>query len=350
MRHCVDLFGFIENPMSTIITVAVAVIHYQDQYLLGFRNAKQHQGKRYEFVGGKIEADETPAAALVREVAEEIGCDVSGNPLTKLGVIYHDYADTSVALHIFDIAVSRAQFDSLQHGHGQEGQTITWVDKGDLLAKKYPLPEANMRILDWLTLPNTIFISHSLQEFASEDAWLKYYVNKLPQNAYFYVRLKHEVFNRADVVTELQLIRKDIFPILSYHDFALTQDFLKSASTFENFWIHLNHQQLMELAFIELPKNCRYFASCHDQDSLSKLNQLAKTHTVMGGFLSPVLPTPTHPDEPGLGWPKFASLAALSNVPVYALGGVTQAELPIARAHGAWGVAGIRLIEPHAYT
>ncbi|MGP4848840.1 NUDIX domain-containing protein, partial [Marinobacter sp. 1Y8] len=51
-----------------IVNVAVAVIHYKDQYLLGFRDATQHQGNRYEFVGGKIEANESAAQALIREV------------------------------------------------------------------------------------------------------------------------------------------------------------------------------------------------------------------------------------------------------------------------------------------
>ncbi|MFP3355172.1 hypothetical protein R0K04_27895, partial [Pseudoalteromonas sp. SIMBA_153] len=35
----------------SIVNVAIAVIHYKDQYLLGFRDVTQHQGNRYEFVG-----------------------------------------------------------------------------------------------------------------------------------------------------------------------------------------------------------------------------------------------------------------------------------------------------------
>ena len=56
-----------------IVNVAVAVIHHKAQYLLGFRNAAQHQGNRYEFVGGKIETNENAEQALIREVAEETG-------------------------------------------------------------------------------------------------------------------------------------------------------------------------------------------------------------------------------------------------------------------------------------
>ena len=65
--------------MSKVVNVAVAVIHFNNQYLLGFRHASQHQGNRYEFVGGKIEPNETPKQGLIREVVEEIGCDLTNN-------------------------------------------------------------------------------------------------------------------------------------------------------------------------------------------------------------------------------------------------------------------------------
>ena len=40
--------------MSKVVNVAVAVIHFNNQYLLGFRQSSQHQGNRYEFVGEKL--------------------------------------------------------------------------------------------------------------------------------------------------------------------------------------------------------------------------------------------------------------------------------------------------------
>ena len=55
-----------EKNMSKVVNVAVAVIHFNNQYLLGFRHASQHQGNRYEFVGGKIEPNETPTQGLIR--------------------------------------------------------------------------------------------------------------------------------------------------------------------------------------------------------------------------------------------------------------------------------------------
>ena len=327
--------------MSKVVNVAVAVIHFNNQYLLGFRHASQHQGNRYEFVGGKIEPNETPTQGLIREVHEEIGLDIAQNTEVKMGVIRHDYADKTVALHVFKIPVSQAQFEGLQQGIGKEGQAITWVSKADLLAKKYPLPDANVRILDWLTLPSTIFISQTLDEFASQKDWIDYYAKKLPQNAHFYIRPQSEDDKSVELITTLLKQRNHITPIIQY------RTFIHLDLDLQNVIVHLNHHQLMTLDFSSLSKNYRYFASCHDQHSLSRLNTLATSHTVMGCFLSPVKATPTHPESfqsGGMGWQAFSELAKLSDVPIFALGGVGQADLATAYEHGAMGIAGIRLL------
>ena len=67
----------------------------------------------------------------------------------------------------------------------------------------------------------------------------------------------------------------------------------------------------------------------------------------MGCFLSPVKATLTHPEtfqSGGMGWQTLGELAKLSDVPVFALGGVGQADLATAYEHGATGIAGIRLL------
>ncbi len=327
--------------MSKVVNVAVAVIHFNNQYLLGFRHASQHQGNRYEFVGGKIEPDEIPKQGLIREVYEEIGLDIAQNTAVKMGVIRHDYADKTVALHVFKIQVGQAQFDGLQEGKGKEGQAVTWVHQSDLVANQYPLPDANARILEWLRLPNAIYITQSLDSFTSVDEWVNFYSQKLPQGAHCYLRPQTSHENATAMIDGLLTIRADITPIIQYATLEHLDAWLK------NGMVHLNHQQLMTLDFSSLSKNYRYFASCHDQHSLSRLNTLATSHTVMGCFLSPVKATPTHPEtfqSEGMGWQAFGELAKLSDVPVFALGGVGQADLATAYEHGAMGIAGIRLL------
>ena len=335
--------------MSKVVNVAVAVIHFNNQYLLGFRHASQHQGNRYEFVGGKIEPDETPTQGLIREVHEEIGLDIAQNTAVKMGVIRHDYADKTVALHVFKIEVSQAQFDGLQQGNGKEGQAVTWAHQSDLFANHYPLPDANARILQWLRLPNAIYITQPLDYFVGVDKWVDFYSQKLPDDAHCYLRPQTSDENATAMIDGLLRIRADITPIIQY---ATVECLFKCLPERLDAWlkngmVHLNHQQLVTLDFLNLSKNYRYFASCHDQHSLSRLNALATSHTVMGCFLSPVKATPTHPEtfqNGGMGWQAFGELAKLSDVPVFALGGVGQADLATAYEHGAMGIAGIRLL------
>ncbi|MBL7667785.1 NUDIX domain-containing protein [Moraxella osloensis] len=339
--------------MSKVVNVAVAVIHFNNQYLLGFRHASQHQGNRYEFVGGKIEPNETPTQGLVREVHEEIGLDIVQNTAVKMGVIRHDYVDKTVALHVFKIEVSQAQFDGLQEGKGKEGQAVTWVHQSDLVANQYALPDANARILEWLKLPNTIYITQPLDHFIVVNNWVNFYSQKLPQSAHCYFRQQTSDKNATAMIDGLLTIRADITPIIQYATLACLFEclperlFKRLDAWLKNGMVHLNHQQLMTLDFSSLSKNYRYFASCHDQHSLSRLNALATSHTVMGCFLSPVKATPTHPEtfqSGGMGWQAFGELAKLSDVPMFALGGVGQADLATAYEHGAMGIAGIRLL------
>ena len=270
--------------MSKVVNVAVAVIHFNNQFLLGFRHASQHQGNRYEFVGGKIEPNETPTQGLIREVHEEIGLDIAQNTEVKMGVIRHDYADKTVALHVFKIEVSQAQFDGLQKGKGKEGQTVTWVHQSDLLANQYPLPDANARILEWLRLPNTIYITQSLDSLVGVDKWVDFYSQKLPDDAHCYLRPQTSHENATAMIDGLLTIRADITPIIQYATLACLLERLPERldAWLKNGMVHLNHQQIMTLDFLNLSKNYRYFASCHDQHSLSRLNTLATSHTVMG--------------------------------------------------------------------
>ena len=136
------------NASANVVNVAVAVIYYKNCYLLGFRHAAQHQGNLYEFVGGKIEAQEGAERALIREVAEETGINVADNLMVKLGRIHHDYGDKQVSLQVYQIELTAEQYE--QHKlaeYGLEGQALKWVDKRALLAGEYPLPAANRTIL-----------------------------------------------------------------------------------------------------------------------------------------------------------------------------------------------------------
>ena len=245
--------------------------------------------------------------------------------------------------------MSQSQFEGLQQDKGKEGQAVTWVHQSDLVANQYPLPDANARILEWLRLPNAIYITQSLDRLVSVDEWVDFYSQKLPHDAHCYLRPQTSDENATAMIDGLLTMRADITPIIQYATLACLLERLPERldAWLKNGMVHLNHQQIMTLDFLNLSKNYRYFASCHDQHSLSRLNTLATSHTVMGCFLSPVKATPTHPEtfqSGGMGWQAFGELAKLSDVPIFALGGVGQADLATAYEHGAMGIAGIRLL------
>ena len=348
-----------------IVNVAVAVIHYKDQYLLGFRDATQHQGNRYEFVGGKIEANESAAQALIREVAEETGILLDNNTIVKLGRLHHDYGDKQVSLQVYKIELTAEQYEQHRHREqGLEGQALTWVSKLQLLTGAYHLPAANKTILEWLKLPSNIAITYPLAHFNTHTdaaaAWLQYHQENLASESWVYIRLKDA--RSKHLAEQLITARPDILAILpdSNEQFLDVEGSLTANETEMGQRIvaeHLTQTTLMQCfdkdgnptALTQsLSKNHPLIVSCHDIASITAANQLASMRIqnalppVIGTFVSPVLATQTHPDDTPLGWEVWSELAELADMPVIGLGGLEPAMLNQALQYGGISVAGIR--------
>ncbi|WP_102797235.1 8-oxo-dGTP diphosphatase MutT [Bowmanella denitrificans] len=123
-----------------VVHVAVGVILRQQQVFITLRDPSLHQGGKWEFPGGKVEAGETVTQALIRELQEEVGIEVSSSQPFML--IEHDYGDKQVKLDIHLVSDFRGE------PHGLEGQQGRWVDVSEL--DTYQFPEANMPILNKL--------------------------------------------------------------------------------------------------------------------------------------------------------------------------------------------------------
>jgi 8-oxo-dGTP diphosphatase len=100
--------------------------------------------------------------------------------------------------------------------------------------------------------------------------------------------------------------------------------------------VQLTSIQLAELT--ERPAMEWCAASCHSGEELRRAEALGCDFVV----LSPVLPTQSHPGAAHLGWESFAAIVAGSSIPVYALGGLTHADMHTAWQHGAHGIALLR--------
>jgi 8-oxo-dGTP diphosphatase len=83
------------------------------------------------------------------------------------------------------------------------------------------------------------------------------------------------------------------------------------------------------------PRDLIVAVSCHTHDDVMRASRLDVDLAVLG----PVRATPTHPDAIPLGWEAFTHAARGTRVPIHALGGLTAADLDIAIAHGAHGIA-----------
>lgn len=129
-----------EWKMKKQVHVAVGVIKKDDLIFIAKRHELQHQGGKWEFPGGKVEAGETVTQALARELNEEIGIDVQSS--TPFLEIHHDYPDKSVHLDIHLVE----EFDG-QARH-LEGQDHKWVAISDL--NNYEFPTANVVIIEKL--------------------------------------------------------------------------------------------------------------------------------------------------------------------------------------------------------
>jgi len=116
------------------------------------------------------------------------------------------------------------------------------------------------------------------------------------------------------------------------------------ASGLDGDGLHITSRQLSFLRERPVEEGQFLAVSCHDADELARAQSLGADFVV----LSPVRRTASHPDAHPLGWAGFARLVDEVSIPVYALGGVAEADLDRARRAGAQGVAGIRGFWPEA--
>ncbi|ABL98574.1 8-oxo-dGTP diphosphatase MutT [Shewanella amazonensis] len=124
--------------MTKRVHVAVGIIKQGSHILLAKRHGHLHQGGKWEFPGGKVEAGENTSEALKRELKEEVGLTVhSSQPYMEIS---HNYPDKHVLLDIHLVE------DFSGEASGIEGQQIEWVSLRDI--SDYQFPDANQPILD----------------------------------------------------------------------------------------------------------------------------------------------------------------------------------------------------------
>ena len=128
--------------------VAVAVIIDNNQrILITKRSSHASHGGMWEFPGGKLEGDETPLAALIREVREEVGLEVLQGDF--LGEVHHAYPKHSVALFVYCVKLFQGK------AVAREMQMdLRWVALASL--KDLEFPAANEHIIELIERSHAI--------------------------------------------------------------------------------------------------------------------------------------------------------------------------------------------------
>jgi len=303
---------------NRVVDVAVGVVMRDDgKILLAERPVGKPAAGFWEFPGGKFETGESPVEALARELHEELGVELdTARPWITREYVY---PDTHVRLHLYRVLH--------WHGepHGHEGQQLSWQDPGEVTVS--PLLPANHEILTALNLPQVYAITHASKY--GEDAFMERLRTALDRG----VRLI-QVRERGMSADELTRFTGRVVPLArEYGAQVLVNGDENIAQAAGADGVHLQAGQLLQC---QTPPATRLWAaSCHNREELLHAARLGADLAV----LSPVLPTPSHPGEPTLGWDTFAELCLDLPMPVYALGGMKPDMLEMAMTHSAHGVA-----------
>ena len=123
----------------SVVNVSVALITDASKRILITRRALDiPHGGLWEVPGGKIEAEETPHEALLREVHEEVGLHVETADF--IGEVRHTYPEKSVCLHVFQVLKYTGEAIC------NDGQLdLRWVSREELYM--FQFPEANHAVM-----------------------------------------------------------------------------------------------------------------------------------------------------------------------------------------------------------
>ena len=129
-----------------VLVVACALIDADNRVLLAQRPEGRAMAGLWEFPGGKVEPGETPEAALIRELGEELAITVPRACLAPLTFASHAYDDFHLLMPLFISRKWEGEVECREHS------ALAWVRAARL--RDYPMPPADLPLIpilrDWL--------------------------------------------------------------------------------------------------------------------------------------------------------------------------------------------------------
>jgi 8-oxo-dGTP diphosphatase len=312
--------------MSAVVEVAAAVMLRADgrEFLLAQRPEGKVYAGYWEFPGGKVEPGESVRQALIRELQEELGITVTAcSPwLTRV----FTYPHATVRLNFWRVTAWDGEIGitaPLEHS------AVEWQRIGQP-ASVSPILPANDPILKALALPTTMAITNA------EAEGTECQLERLEEALLAGLRLI-QVRDKGWPAAQRLWFAEAVTRLARSHGaLVVINDDADIARRVGADGLHLSATRLARLT--ERPDFTWVGASCHTAEEIRQAGEIGLDYAL----LSPVLPTPTHPEASGLGWAEFGRLAAGNTLPVFALGGMRPAMLNEAQAHGAHGIALMR--------
>jgi 8-oxo-dGTP diphosphatase len=303
-----------QNTEPKIIKVAAGIlINSKNQVLISQRLSSQPWPNYWEFPGGKVEENESLEECLSRELFEEIGINLAS------------YSEWITREFLQDDRIIKITFFKIIRWVGEikkkEVNDYQWIDVEKINTWPKKILPKNIYILKALILPSFYLITNFFED---------------------------EKFIRKGIDS------KDIWvqfrePFLSIDKIHCYYEFLKQKCTSKilinsrhkdeiicEYGIHFTSRDLNNIK--KLDKKIINCASVHNLDEVNLANKLGFDFVV----LSQIKKTLSHPEREGMGWDKFKKIVNHSDIPVYALGGLSPSDLVEAHKNGAVGISSQR--------
>lgn len=285
-----------------VVDVAVSVVRSPEgRVLLAERTAGQVAPGFWELPGGKIDPGETPSQAAARELEEEIG--IVPTSLSPWMTYEHAFRTKRVRLHLFRVEGWRG------NPHGREGQRLAWVDPAAPAVG--PVLPSNDRAVAALGLSPVLLDVDPTHVTAGQ-------LRAALQGGARMILLRAAKLSGDQ---RLGLARRMIEVARSHNAVVLIDGALTDARRAAVEGLHSSADRLSQIT--ERPAVRLWSVCCRDAEDLARAEAL-------GADLA-VVPRSS-------GWDGLRRLAADSPVPVYAIGGLSAADLPTARAAGCAGI------------
>lgn len=303
-----------------VLHIAVGVLRTPQGVLLSQRRAGTHGAGEWEFPGGKVEPDEDVRGALARELAEELGIQVTdARPLIR---VRHRYAERTVLLDTWLVEHYRGAAQS------REGQRLAWVAADQL--PRWPLMAADGPIVTAVRLPDTYLFTGDFADARDAEQRLEAALDRGVR--LMRLRAPH-LDNAAYEALAARLVAR------CHHRGArcLLDRSAPMVRRLGADGLHLTGAALQRCARRTLPHGLWLAASCHGDHDLHRAQAVGADFAV----LSPVAPTRSHPQAAALSWERFRAWVEAVNLPVYGLGGLGLDARSAAWTAGAQGIAAI---------